>query len=567
MAEHNDNVHLADTIVSSHSGSDSGDNAADRSPIRHDAMGLAGQSEQHYSQEIEGILTERLRMAALLLFGGFGAFLIKRLLTGRPLITTAEIATFYVHVVVTIICGLAAQRLCAGCKFAVSHLRIVELAVFISSAVFIALVTYVRTVGAAEQGYVQSITGPWTLLILTYAMFIPNRWKRAVLVIVPMSLTPIVVLLSVRATSSDFLNLLTNDPNFQFMILESMMSMALTATVAIWGIRKMTILRTAAFEAKQLGQYRLRQKIGVGGMGEVYIGEHQLLRRPCAIKLIHPEKAGDPKVLARFEREVQATAQLTHWNTVDVYDFGRADDGTFYYVMEYLPGLSLQDLVDRHGPMPAERVVHLLTQTCDALDEAHAEGMIHRDIKPANIFAARRGHRNDVAKLLDFGFLRQGEVKHDSSLTNEHTMLGSPLYMSPKQAAGDRLDQRSDIYSLGAVAFTLLTGRPPFEGDRPLQVIIAHSQTTPPSLRSIRSDVPFDIEAVVLKALAKSPDDRFQSSRKFHDALPECEYAGSWGWDQAEHWWANHGCPENKRLDDKIDKCWHENVEEPSQVG
>ncbi len=567
MSENDHEVHLADTIVSPSSQVGHAHNADASGPNRADNIGLLRESDQHLTREIDAVLCERLRIASLLLFGGFSAFLLKQLLAGMPWSSPIEVAAFWTHVAVTVITGIVAQRLCAHCKYAVRHLRMIELTVFISSAAFLALITYVRTVSAAEHGYIQSITGPWTLLILTYAMFIPNRWKRGMLVIIPMALTPIVVLLSVRATSRDFLNLLRTDPDFQFMILESMISMILTATVAIWGIRKMTTLRTAAFEAKQFGQYRLRQRIGVGGMGAVYIGEHKLLRRPCAIKLIHPEKAGDPKVLARFEREVQATAQLTHWNTVDIYDFGRADDGTFYYVMEYLPGLCLQDLVDRQGPMPAGRVIHLLTQTCDALSEAHAEGMIHRDIKPANIFAARRGHRHDVAKLLDFGLVRQAESKQDSSLTSEHTLLGSPLYMSPEQAAGDDLDQRSDIYSLGAVAFTLLTGRPPFDGSRPLQVIIAHAQTPPPKLSKIQQGIPADIEAVVLKALEKSPDARFQTAAEFHDALSRCESAGQWGWNQAEQWWASHGCPNKKRLDDAIDQQWNENIEEQGAVG
>ena len=199
-------------------------------------------------------------------------------------------------------------------------------------------------------------------------------------------------------------------------------------------------------------------------MGEVYLAEHRLLKRPCAVKLIHPHRASDPHLLQRFEREVQATAQLTHTNTVEMFDYGHTEDGTFYYVMEYLPGLSLAELVEKHGPLPPARAVHLLMQTCDALSEAHSRGLIHRDIKPGNIFSAQRGGYYDVAKLLDFGLAKP--ISADSvpvQLTQDGSITGSPLYMSPEQAIGDsEPDERSDIYSLGAVAYYLLTGRPPF---------------------------------------------------------------------------------------------------------
>jgi eukaryotic-like serine/threonine-protein kinase len=192
-------------------------------------------------------------------------------------------------------------------------------------------------------------------------------------------------------------------------------------------------IRREAFQAKQLGQYVLKRRLGAGGMGEVYQAEHQLLKRPCAVKLIKPDKQTDPAALARFEREVQATAKLTHWNTVEIFDYGHADDGTFYYAMELLPGLSLEDLVKFHGPVPAERAVHFLRQACAALTEAHAKGLIHRDLKPANLFAAERGGVYDVVKLLDFGLVREQKRAQDLKLTQPGSFSGSPLYMCPEQ--------------------------------------------------------------------------------------------------------------------------------------
>jgi serine/threonine-protein kinase len=310
---------------------------------------------------------------------------------------------------------------------------------------------------------------------------------------------------------------------------------ALTSTV---GTHIINTLRTEAFEARQLGQYRLGERIGAGGMGEVYFAEHQLLKRPCAIKLIRPSSAADPKALARFEREVRATAHLSHWNTVEIYDYGRTEDGTFYYVMEYLPGLSLADLVERHGPLPPERVIHLLGQACHALQEAHAHGLIHRDIKPANIFAAERGGQYDVTKLLDFGLVKPAAEAPGLALSQEGVITGSPLFMSPEQASGHQPpDGRSDLYSLGAVAYYLLTGHAPFERGNAIGVLIAHARdhVTPPS--QLRPGVPDDLERVVLRCLAKDPADRYPDAGSLERALAGCRDAGRWTQEQAAAWW------------------------------
>src|SRR5262249_9075166 len=187
------------------------------------------------------------------------------------------------------------------------------------------------------------------------------------------------------------------------------------------------VLRQEAFAARTLGQYRLKERLGAGGMGEVYLAEHALLKRPCAIKLIRLERAGDPRNLVRFEREVQATAALSHANTVEIYDYGHAADGTFYYVMEYLPGLDLERLGGGPGPLPPERAVPLLRQVCGALREAHAAGLIHRDLKPGNVLVCRRGGLADVAKLLDFGLVRAPGLDQDGQkLTQEGALAGTP---------------------------------------------------------------------------------------------------------------------------------------------
>jgi serine/threonine-protein kinase len=254
--------------------------------------------------------------------------------------------------------------------------------------------------------------------------------------------------------------------------------------------------------------------------------------------LIRRERAGNPKNLLRFEREVQATATLTHPNTVEILDYGHTEDGTFYYVMEYLPGLSLEQLVTRHGPLPPERAVHLLRQVCGALQEAHAIGLIHRDVKPGNILVCDRGGRRDVAKLLDFGLVQvPGLGQAEQRLTQEGAIAGTPAYMSPEQAAGkSALDARSDIYSLGAVAYFLLTGHPPFVRQTAMQILAAHIYESPVALDG-HADVGADLEAVLMRCLEKDPARRFPDAESLDQALAQCGCTGRWTRERAETWW------------------------------
>ena len=382
------------------------------------------------------------------------------------------------------------------------------------------------------------------VLILTYGLYVPKSWRRAAVVVGPLALLPFAPLpvLALRhpaamAWLGKGWGSSTTPPALLFTY--DGLILIILAVSATFGARTISRLRREAAEARRLGQYHLRERIGAGGMGEVYLAEHRFLKRPCAVKLIRPDVMADPNALARFEREVQMTATLSHPNTVEVYDYGRAEDGTFYYVMEYLPGLSLEDLVRRHGPLPPGRVVHLLRQVCQALREAHAAGLIHRDIKPSNIIAARRGGLDDVAKLLDFGLVLPRAGSPAPHLTGEGQVLGTPLFMSPEQATsgGRVVDERSDLYALGAVAYYLLTGRPPFDGEDGIGVMIAHARdpVVPPSRD--RPDVPEDLERVVLRCLAKDPAERFPDAESLDGALGACACAGEWGQERASRWW------------------------------
>jgi serine/threonine-protein kinase len=292
-------------------------------------------------------------------------------------------------------------------------------------------------------------------------------------------------------------------------------------------------------EARELGQYRLGDRIGGGGMGEVYRATHRLLKRDCAIKIIRPDRAGEPSALARFEREAQSAAQLDSPHTIDIYDYGRTEDGTFYCVMEYLHGLSLHELVKRHGPLPAGRVVYLMRQACLALSEAHEAGVIHRDLKPANLYSTRRGGRFDVTKVLDFGLVKQLAPAPDQpGLSRDGWVTGTPAYMSPEQATGLlTLDGRSDLFSLGSVMYFLLTGVAPFPGDRPSRVMVAVAREPVAFPTSLQGVVPADLESIVLRCLRKDRDARYGSARILQEALAACQCTGEWNEERAESWW------------------------------
>jgi eukaryotic-like serine/threonine-protein kinase len=314
---------------------------------------------------------------------------------------------------------------------------------------------------------------------------------------------------------------------------------AVTIAVATVGSHVIFGLRTEAARVRRLGQYSLEDKIGEGGMGVVYRASHAMLRRPTAIKLLPPERAGDAN-LVRFEREVQLTAQLSHPNTVAIYDYGRTPEGVFYYAMEYLDGVNLEELVRRDGPVPAGRVIAILSQVCRALAEAHGRGLVHRDIKPANIILTERGGEPDVAKVVDFGLVKPLATNSAAMTMSASTVLtGTPLYMPPEAMnAPESADPRSDLYAVGAVGYFLLTGHPPFEGATVFEVIGHHLHTTPapPSTRTT-NPVPPDIEAVILQCLSKKPEDRPRDARVLRQALERCTLAPPWTEDNATAWW------------------------------
>ncbi|HJL14205.1 MAG TPA: serine/threonine-protein kinase [Sandaracinaceae bacterium LLY-WYZ-13_1] len=301
--------------------------------------------------------------------------------------------------------------------------------------------------------------------------------------------------------------------------------------------------------ARQMGAYRLVEKLGAGGMGEVWRAEHRGLARPAAIKLVRPELLGahddtdTQRMLTRFAREAKATAALTSPHTIGVYDYGRAEDGSFYYVMELLEGMDLETLVQHHGRLPPERAAHLLLQVCDSLRDAHAQGVVHRDIKPANVMVCRQGTAPDFVKVLDFGLVKveePGEGAQDAKLTDAGVAMGTPAYMAREVAHGKEATPRSDVYAFGCLAYWLLTGRMVFADDpHPMQQILAHVQQAPEPPSAHAPGIDPALDALVLACLAKDPADRPSDASAVERALRDTRLAERWTEADAAAWWAS----------------------------
>ncbi len=377
----------------------------------------------------------------------------------------------------------------------------------------------------------------WFSAIVTYGLLVPNPWWRTAFIVGFASLVAVLVI-PLAAPFGEAIR-----ENIPYLLSWTLASLAMGSALAIFGSFKIGRLQQEVFVARKLGPYQLKEKLGTGGMGEVYLAEHRLLKRPCAVKLIRPDRSGEQQLVSRFEREVQVTSQLTHPNTVDIFDYGSTEDGVFYYVMEYLEGLNLDELVDKHGPLPPGRVIHFVRQLCGALHEAHSQGLVHRDIKPSNVIICKQGGVHDVVKLLDFGLV--GTLRSDpdaTKLTGEGITIGTPQFMSPEQARGDDvIDARSDIYSLGGVMYFLLAGRPPFEDSSPLRVVLAHLEAPVPSLRKNCPEVPEDLEQVVMRCLEKEPENRFPDIPSVNQVLNNLPSITTWNESDAAKWWRQWG--------------------------
>jgi len=313
--------------------------------------------------------------------------------------------------------------------------------------------------------------------------------------------------------------------------------LAIIATVAS---RTLYTLGRAAHRVKRLGSYVVEGKIGSGGMGDVYLARHAMIRRATAVKVLRHE-AGESDALERFEREVQVSAALTHPNTVRVFDFGRTPDGTFYYAMEYLLGLDLQQMIDANGPVDPARCVFIVKQICGSLAEAHRHDVVHRDIKPSNVFLTEQGGLYDFVKVLDFGLAKKVSPG-DDGLTRAGALFGTPTCFAPEGMMGvESLDGRADIYAVGCVLYWMLVGEPVFPGTNAMEVIMDHVKKTPepPGERAL-VNVPEALSDIAMKCLEKDPRDRFQTFDELAGALDNVDIVPEWDRTRAKAWWAVH---------------------------
>lgn len=386
---------------------------------------------------------------------------------------------------------------------------------------------------------------PWECVwILLFPLIVPATPGKTILASLGAASAGIAVLTlskALGATAAD----VPLDTLFTFYLFSTYLCAALAVVIA----RGVYRYGRRLARAQAVGSYRLTERLGRGGMGEVWVAEHQMLARPAAIKLIRPESLGVQEtglrvVEERFKREARATARLQSTHTVSLYDFGVTDEGIFYYVMELLDGVDLATLVDRFGPLPAGRAIHMLLGACHSLGEAHARGLMHRDVKPANIFTCRLGPDYDFVKVLDFGLVKStaDEAGGATALTREGSVAGTPAYMSPESALGqETVDARADIYALGCVGYWLITAQPVFAGSTPMATLLQQVREPPlPPSRRTELEIPPDFEALILACLAKDPAARPQTAEELAERLAACDVE-RWTSDHAKEWWTLHG--------------------------
>jgi len=489
-----------------------------------------GQSD--YARESSAYMQQRLRFLYGVMAGGALAFLVLDhlvlLATGAWSLAAITRPAELLHI---------GSMLLAWLLFVLLRIRTFgeqALVTFDAAALFIASGTtlgiWALTYDGPSTTTLLSVTG---VFILARAVVVPSSVRCTLMLSLPVAFAVAAIQLAhghspFGAPTGILKDVGAND----FAILVWTTGVTLFAVaVAAFASHVTFALRRQVREAESLGQYRLDEKIGEGGMGEVYKATHAMLRRPTAIKLLRPDLTGD-ETLRRFEREVRETSRLSHPNTVGIYDYGRTPEGLFYYAMEYLNGVSLKDLVERGGPLPPARVIHILVQACGALHEAHELGLVHRDIKPGNIMLCVRAGEHDVVKVVDFGLVKDFRSA-DPALTQMGSVCGTPETMAPEVIGGDPAQPASDLYSLGIVGYYLLCGRPIFHAKTPGEFIGHHLHTPPVPLREQAPATPPDLESAIMRCLEKDPLRRPRSASALRAELLACAYAGAWSEEDA----------------------------------
>jgi len=500
---------------------------------REDTRGL--------SAEILSRSARRLRILALMYaFTFFMAGYVSNLIFADARAVLLSSPLYWLPGVPAIAMALVVAALTVYANLPLTTLMNVGLVFLVLSNFGIAIAEYTHLAHLTSESRWMGLSwvAVWTPL---FTVVVPTRpLKALVATIASVSSVPIVVgwMMVSGRTPLQF-----TPPRFFFAIV---FPYILIVALSYAGQRVVYALGKEATRAQELGSYRLIERLGKGGMGEVWRATHRLLARPAAIKLLQ-QSAGDgadgEMAMRRFEREAQVTSQLRSAHTVELWDFGVAGDGRFYYVMELLDGLNLDALVKRHGPVSAERAIFLLRQVCHSLAEAEAHGLVHRDIKPANILVCRYGGEHDFIKVLDFGIVKVTHAgSREATATQENVLRGTPAFIAPEQVlSAGAIDSRADIYSVGCVAYWLLTGDLVFRGDTPIAVMMHHAHTAPvPVSQRAELPIPPELDRLILSCLEKDPAKRPQSARELSRQLADIPIATPWSEERAEIWWSRH---------------------------
>jgi len=409
--------------------------------------------------------------------------------------------------------GAGYLRLRSTTPLSPAAFRWVDLAEFTGMSVLVALLAIL------SGGLDSSVGLGIALLMLVRVGLLAEPWRRGALPFALMWLVYPAILLAAAGLLPDLREQLTDARALSlFVIHSSLLGSGALLSVLVGHV--VYTVRHEAYESGELGRYRLKRRLGVGGMGEVWIAHHRALKQDVAVKVLRPELCASERSIARFEREVMATTRLTHPHTIRIMDHGVTPEGLWYYAMELLVGQDLGQLIRESGPLAPRRAVDLVRQACGSLAEAHRLGFVHRDVKPDNLFVAHLGGVDDYVKVLDFGIAKVTQDLENTRLTQEGAVAGTPLYISPEAVRGDPVDARSDVYALGCVLYTALAGTEPFQGENALSILMQHAQVDPEAPSVKRGEaLPGELEAVVRRCMAKEPDRRFADAGDLERAL------------------------------------------------
>ncbi len=485
-----------------------------------------------FASELDSFHHRRLRLSAIIIAVATLIVCVNALITQYASGRYREFGLFDSTRVILLICLLVAGGFIAVLsKRRISRGWLLILDGGLAWSVVVGCVMYYQVGWENGPTFVVPLLG---LLLVARAIFVPCRATRTFWLSIP----AVPAILAVQLMHGEFFadrDLRHPDESFGTIMAWNQLILVLSVALATVTSHVSFHLRRKVYDATQLGQYQLEEKIGEGAMGEVYRARHALMRRPTAVKVIRAAVL-DAETVARFEQEVQQTARLTHPNTIAIYDYGRTPEGTFYYAMELLDGEDLKEIVLKAGPFGPARVIHILTQACAALSEAHTRGLVHRDVKPANLILCERGLEHDVVKVMDFGLVKDTR-ESDAGETTGEGVCGSPETIAPETIRGKAARPAADIYALGAVGCFLLTGKPIFDAQSTMTFVGMHlsQDPIPPSARGV--EVPADLEKLLLSCLAKNPEQRPASAAALGNDLLACGVAGQWTEEDASGWW------------------------------